>query len=80
MYAVGDQSKETARRSIHIIRRIVRSVEGMAKELDVQLGERRPFELAALAARDGAVFGGNVFGVDDPDVPQVALQACPVVL
>ena len=31
----------------------------------MQLGQRRPFELAAAATRDGAVFRALVFGIDE---------------
>jgi len=57
------QLEETAGGGFHVGRGIVCLGKGLAKQLLVQFGEGRPFELAAFAPGQGAKIGRRIFGI-----------------
>ena len=60
-----DHFEKATRRGRHVVRCVVGIAEALPKELLMKLGQRRPFELAASASWNGAIFRALVFGIDE---------------
>ena len=59
------QFKETLRRGIHIVSRVVRLTKSVIKQLYVQLGQRGPLEPSPAPSGDRTKLGGFDFGIND---------------